>query len=579
MLKRVLNIDLTNETYKIEEMENLFTLFLGGIGTGIRLLERNCPESTDSNSENAPIIFCIGTLEGLFPCCSKTAAVFKSPLTGNLGESYAGGKLGLAMRFADYGAIVIKGKAKRSTYISIHNEDVKFHNATTLKGLSTYATARVLREVEKRKGIQSIVTIGPAGERLIRYANVNVDTYRHFGRLGLGAVFGSKNLKAITISGNQSYEIDDKKTYKTVYRAIYDILINTPIMQKYHDLGTSVNILPLNELRCLPTRNLQTSSFEGADKISGELFASEYLTKKIACGQCPIGCIHIATIRIPFGSEHEYESMKVPYDYEPLFSLGTMLGISSPEEVMRLIEIVDGKGLDAMSTGVILAWATEAYEHGLISAKETMGIPLYWGKGDNYRKIIENLVNGSNEFYKILSTGVLKASGIFGGHDYALELGRNEIAGYHCGYATILGQLYGGRHSHLDNGGYALDQKLHSNPMEPEKIVETLILEEQGRCVFNSLVACLFARGMYTDKIISDALEVAGIKRTPEELAELGELIYTERFKFKIREGFDLDNLKIPKRFYETESFNGMLNEKNMEKLAEIYRERIKGLL
>jgi aldehyde:ferredoxin oxidoreductase len=579
MVNKVLYIDLTKETYNIKDLDNFFLLYLGGIGTGIKLLQEHCPEGVDPLAEEAPIILNIGPLEAMFPCCNKTACTFKSPLTGNLGESYAGGKLGLAMRFADYGAIVIKGKAKRWTYIAIHDDEIEFKNAATLQGLSTYATGRVLREVEKRKGKQSIVCIGPGGENVIRFANVNVDTYRHFGRLGLGALFGSKKLKAITISGNKSFKIDNKSNYKTVYKAIYEILVNTPIMQKYHDLGTAANILPLNELKCFPTKNLQNSYFDHAEDISGERFAQDYLTKKTACAQCPIGCIHVATLRIPFGTEHEYESMNVSYDYEPIFSLGSMLGMRTPQDVLRLIEIVDANGLDAMSTGVILAWATEAYEKALISPKETLGIPLYWGNVDNYRKVIENLVKKSSEFYEVISNGLVEASKRYGGEDFALALGGNEIAGYHCGYATILGQMYGGRHSHLDNGGYSLDQKTLSKALSHEEMVDKLIKEEQGRCVFNSLVACLFARGMYTEKIISDALEVVDIKRTTKELDELGELIYKERFKFKMREGFKIDELKVPKRFFETKSMSGMLSENKLNKMAELYRNRIKELL
>jgi aldehyde:ferredoxin oxidoreductase len=579
MVSRVLFIDLTRETYSVEDLENFFFLYLGGIGTGIKLLQKHCPEGVDPLSEEAPIILSIGPLEAMFPCCNKTASIFKSPLTGNLGESYVGGKLGLAMRFADYGAIIIKGRARRWTYLTINDDEIEFKNAATLQGLSTYATGRVLREVEKRRGKQSTICIGPGGENLIRFANVNVDTYRHFGRLGLGAVFGSKKLKAITISGNKSYKINNKSNYRTVYKAIYEILVNTPIMQKYHDLGTAANILPLNELHCLPTKNLQNTLFDHAENISGERFAQDYLTKKIACAQCPVGCVHIATLRVPFAAEHEYESMRVSYDYEPIFSLGSMLGMNSPEDVLRLIEIVEAKGLDAMSTGVILAWATEAYEKALISPKETLGVPLYWGNADSYRKVIESIVNKSNEFYDTLSKGVVEASKRYGGEDFALALGGNEIAGYHCGYATILGQLYGGRHSHLDNGGYSLDQKTQSKPISPEEMVDKLINEEQGRCVFNSLVACLFARGLYTEKIISDALEVVDTKRTTKELDELGALIYKERFKFKIREGFKIDDLKVPKRFFETKSMSGMLSENKLNNMAELYRNRIKEIL
>lgn len=574
MLSRVLFVDLSRETSQVKELDDFFSLHLGGVGGAVELLHKHCPEGVDPLHEEAPIILAIGPLEAMFPCCSKTVSVFKSPLTGNLGESYVGGRLGLAMRFAEYASIVIKGRAKRWTYLSIHDDDVEFKNATTLEGLSTYATARVLREVEKGKGSHSVATIGPAGENLIRFANVNVDDYRHFGRLGLGAVFGSKKLKAITISGSKSFDIENGSDYETVYKAIHEILMNTPMMAKYHELGTSINILPLNELRCLPTRNLQESHFDYAEDISGERFGRDYLIRKIACAQCPVGCIHIASLRIPFG-EHEYESLKVSYDFELLYALGSMLGISSPDSILRLIELVESNGLDAMSTGVVLAWMTEAYEKGLISSKETLGVPLYWGNAENHAKVIERLVKKSNEFYDIVGEGVVEASTAYGGEDFSLALGRNEVAGYHCGYATVLGQLFGGRHSHLDNAGYSLDQKMASSPMSSRKLVDHLITEEQERCVFNSLVACLFARGMYTKKMISDALKVAGAKREVHELDELGQLIYESRMRFKFREGFDIDDLRIPKRFFETEAMGKQLKEKRLSELTEIYRERL----
>ncbi|MFQ5910364.1 MAG: aldehyde ferredoxin oxidoreductase family protein [Thermoplasmata archaeon] len=577
MLNRVLFIDLARETFQVKELDDLFSLHLGGIGGAVELLHKHCPKGVDPYHESAPIILSIGPLEVMFPCCNKTVSVFKSPLTGNLGESYVGGKLGLSMRFADYGAIVIKGKANQWTYLSIHDDEVAFKNATTLKGLSTYATARVLREVEKGRGSRSVASIGPAGENLVRFANVNVDDYRHFGRLGLGAVFGSKRLKAITISGSKSFDVEDKSRYETIYRAIHEILVKTPMMAKYHDLGTPVNILPLNELKCLPTKNLQESRFDSAEDISGERFAREYLTRKIACAQCPVGCIHVATLRIPFG-EHEYESMKVSYDFELLYALGSMLGIGSPENILRLIEMVESKGLDAMSTGVVLAWMTEAYERGLISSKETLGVPLYWGNAENHAKAIDRIVKKSNEFYDAAGDGVVEASSTYGGEDFALALGRNEVAGYHCGYATILGQLFGGRHSHLDNAGYSLDQKMTSSPLKSERLVDQLITEEQERCVFNSLVACLFARGMYSKKMIADALEVAGAEREVRELDELGELIYESRMRFKFREGFDVDDLRIPKRFFETEAMGKSLKEERLGEMTDIYAERLQGL-
>ena len=168
---------------------------MGGTGVGIKLLMEECPEGVDPLSPKAPVIFCIGPLNGMFPVATKMVATFKSPLTGELGESYAGGRLPMAARFAGHEAIVIRGAAQRPSYISINDADVKIKDATSIWGVEAQTVGKILREHEPGTGRRSIIRIGPAGENLVRYAGVLVDTYRHLGRLGLGAVFGSRSSK------------------------------------------------------------------------------------------------------------------------------------------------------------------------------------------------------------------------------------------------------------------------------------------------------------------------------------------------------------------------------------------------
>jgi len=165
----------------------------------------------------------------------------------------------------------------------------------------------------------------PGGEAVVRYAGVVVDTYRHFGRLGLGAVFGKKNLKALVISGTEHVDIPDIKRYKEVYNRLYKTAVQTDVMEKYHDIGTSVNINVLSWLRGLPTKNFLLSSFPEAEKISGEMFAEKHLIRRLSCAGCPIGCVHIAALKTAFSTHHEFEVRKVSYDYEPIYSLGSNL--------------------------------------------------------------------------------------------------------------------------------------------------------------------------------------------------------------------------------------------------------------
>ncbi|MDM7911628.1 MAG: aldehyde ferredoxin oxidoreductase N-terminal domain-containing protein, partial [Methanotrichaceae archaeon] len=248
MLRIVLYIDLGKEEAWVEERQDLFEEWMGGTGAGIKLLMEECKPGTDPLGPEAPIIFSIGPLNGMFPVATKAVATFKSPLTGELGESYAGGRFHLAMRFAGHEAIVIRGRAEQPCYISINDADVKIKDATSIWGIEAQTTGMILREHEPGVGRRSIIRIGPGGENRVRYAGVVVDTYRHFGRLGLGATFGSKNLKALVVSGTEHVDILDPKKYREVYNKLYRQTVQTDVMEKYHDIGTSVNINVLNWL-------------------------------------------------------------------------------------------------------------------------------------------------------------------------------------------------------------------------------------------------------------------------------------------------------------------------------------------
>ncbi len=574
MLRKVLYIDLSKGESFVQERQELFENWMGGTGAGIKLLQEECPAGTDPLSPEAPIILSIGPLNGIFPVATKTVATFKSPLNGELGESYAGGRLSLAMRFAGHEAIVIRGQADRPSYISINDNKVEIKDATSIWGIDAQTTGVVLREHETGVGRRSIIRIGPAGENRVRYAGVVVDTYRHFGRLGLGATFGSKRLKALVISGTEHVDVPDSRRYKEVYNRLYKTAVQTDVMEKYHDIGTSVNINVLNWLKGLPTNNFQLSSFPEGEKISGEMFAEKYLFRRLSCAGCPIGCVHIAALKSAFSPHHEFEVRKVSYDYEPIYSLGSNLGVESAEGILQLIDVCERMGLDVMSAGVVLSWATEALEKGLITNRETLDVPMQWNNVAGYTQALENIVKGPNEFYQALARGVEYAAEKYGGRDFAMALGKNEVSGYHTGPASIVGQLVGVRHSHLDNGGYAIDQKAVKKPMDAEMMVDEIIKEDNSRGVFNSLVGCLFARGVYTEENIIDSLEAVGIVKTREELQDLGKRIFDEKYKFKVQEGFDLSRVRVPKRFYETVSAQGMVTPETVDEMLRLYRKK-----
>lgn len=573
-IKRVLYVDLSRRRFWVEENKDLFERYLGGAGAAIRLLHKECPKGADPLGPENPIIFAVGQLNGLFPIASKMVAMFKSPLTGNLGESYGGGRSAIAMRMAGYGALVIRGTSETPIYLAIHGDDVHFRDASVHWGMeSSYTVGRVIRGREPGAGVRAIMRIGRAGERLVSYACVVTETYRHFGRLGLGAVFGSKKLKAILISGRRSFKFKDRRLYRQTYDEIFKALVESPLMKKYHELGTSMNVHPLNEVGALPTRNLYRSCFDLAEEISGEAFAERHLGRRVACAHCPVSCIHIAALREPYEAEpYFYKTKMISYDYELLYSLGSMLEVGSRKGLLNLIDEVEIQGLDAMSTGVALAWATEMQERGLISERETAGLKLRWGDHETYIRATRLIVEQPNDFFKAIARGVEYASSEYGGADFALAFGGNEMPGYHTGPAAYVGYLTGSRHSHLDGAGYSVDQKMKvagKEPM-PEEIADALLSEEKWRQILSSLVVCYFARGIYTPKVVTKAYSVLGYNFDRDGLMAIGGSILRAKYDFKIREGFSLDELRIPSKIFKLPTPLGRIDE-------DLVRESIKA--
>jgi aldehyde:ferredoxin oxidoreductase len=575
---RILQVDLTSGETRVEDRADLFVETLGGTGVAMRLLGERVRADLAPLDPSQPVIFAIGPLTTIFPVVTKAVATFRSPLTGEYGESHAGGQFASALRYAGYDVLIITGAAKRLVYLVIDGERVEIRAADAMAGMNVIETGRVIRDQIEGSGHRSILRIGPAGEAWpgrvgIGYANVNVDTFRHFGRLGLGAVFGSKNLKAIAVIGQQHIDLPkDSRAYQKMYAEVYDRVLHTDAMKKYHELGTPANVLPLNELGALPTYNVRQGYFGEADEISGEAFAEEELITKRACAGCQIGCIHIALYRRPFALGWEYESTLVAYDHELIYAVGSLLGVGDRSDVLRLIEEIDKAGMDTISCGTALAWATEAMERGAVKAEQFGGIDLRWGDAERYAQAIVAIVRGDSELAHWLGLGEVAAARHFGGQDTLAAVGGQGIAGYWTGYGHVMGHLLGARHSHLDNAGYGIDQKLE--PYTDEAIIDRIIADEAERIVQTSIAICLFARGVYDLETISRALGSVGIDYSPAALHALGERLYWERVRLRERLGFQYRAEDVPKRFYETPTPRGQLEPERVAHMFEIYEQR-----
>jgi len=358
--------------------------------------------------------------------------------------------------------------------------------------------------------------------------------------------------------------VADRRAFRAAYDAIFKAAVDSPLMKKDHELGTPINVIPLDTIGALPTRNLQSGRFEGAEAISGESLAAHYLGRRVACAHCPVACIHLAALRLPYPNDpYFYKTLMLGYDHEPIFATGSMLGLGDVPGMLQVLDEIEVQGLDAISAGVTLAWATEAFERGLITEAETDGLPLAFGDAAVYIEAVKRIVSQPTDFYKALARGVEHAASVYGGLDFALAFGGNEMPGYHTGPACHVGWSVGARHSHLDNAGYSLDQNAakKGQVLTPEFVGTTLLEEERWRQVLTSLVVCLFARGIYDRETTLNALAAAGFEWNVADLERLGTETLRRKIAFKQREGFDFGALRVPQRIIETPSPAGPFDE------------------
>jgi aldehyde:ferredoxin oxidoreductase len=570
---RILTINLTSGKSTIVEVEGRNEV-AGGSGLAALLFNKYGLLDKPWDDPEQPLIFTIGPLTGYFPLMSKTVCAFKSPYHNQYAESHAGGRSALSLRFADLDAVVITGKAAKPVCIFLGSRHIEIKEVHYLWGMDVYATGKYFRQMFRGSGHRSILRIGPAGERGSPMAGINADSYRHFGRLGGGAVMGIKNIKGITIQGDAAFSLPDNKDYPKLFEEVHKQLTDTDMMSKYHDIGTPINVIPLNNLKALPVRNLQQTSDPNIAGISGEKFAEVALLRNNACSGCPVGCIHIGFVRERFAKENRYLYRQIAYDHEPIFATGSMLGVFDCFKVLDIIDVTERMGLDVMSGGVALAWATEALEKGIISESETI-VPLKFGDAEGYKEAMRHLGMGTNEFYQTLSKGTMVAAGRYNGKDFACVLGQ-EMAGYATGETFFVSQALGLRHSHLDAAGYSYDQKPKGKTVEDA--VKFLIKDEKGRVFLTSMVSCLFARGVYTDEVLGNCLKSVGYGNLADSMDTVAGEIQRLRWKLRLRTGYRPENVSIPKRFSEITTWKGLLDRQFMEALKAEYAQGILDL-
>jgi aldehyde:ferredoxin oxidoreductase len=539
---KILRVDLTTGKVSTERLsEKTAKSYIGGIGLGIRLLMDNSKPGTDPFDPDNPLIFTTGPLSGTMgPTAGNGyAVVSKSPATGGVGEGKAHGFFGPDFKRAGYDAIIITGKAPKLSYLWIDDDNVQIMDAEHMTGKSPYETDMQIRE-ELGDYYIRVSAIGEAGEKLTRIAGIINDEFRAIGRTGLGAVMGSKNLKAVAVRGTKDVNVADMEGFREFVKMIHERM-KGPATKKYKTLGTPQNVLVLNSLNALATRNFTNSQFDGAEKVSGEWLNEHYVKKIVGCATCGMRCDHIAVV-----PEGPYQGATSRLEFECLWSMGPLCGVDRLDAIIEAMRIVNEYGMDGISIGVVVAFAMDCYEHGVITKEQTDGIDLSFGNAEALIAIIHKIGKREGWLGNALAEGVAKAAEIIGGDawKYANHIKGLELPGYDLRTlkTAALGFSVSFRGAcHLRNGAYSPDVKGKVNRFKIEAGRGKMIVENGNIYnVIDSLIVCKFSRGTYYDgneDLAKYYTLATGIPMTAAELDKDGERIENLARLFNIREG------------------------------------------
>lgn len=546
----ILHINL--KTQKITEKQirpEFCKTYIGGTGFATRLLYEHSEARLDPLSPDNPLIFSLGPFAGTsIAVGDKYAVAAKSPLTGFIGDSLGGSFWSRELKKAGYDALVIHKKAKQPTYLYIDDGSVQLRDAKILSGKSSWETEEILRE-ELGDEQTKIASIGIAGEKLIPFANISNDM-RTAGRTGMGAVMGSKNLKAIAIRGTKTIEVANLEKLLEKSLLLYESA-QGPATEKYRILGTTANVLVFNAIGNLPTKNFQQTTFRGAEQISAELIMEKYVTNIVGCSSCPIACDHNVAI-----TARPYAGTATSIDYESIFALGSNVGVDDAKSVIKAIELCDIYGLDTISTGVVISWAMECYERELISKNETEGLDLTFGNTKTIHKLIP-MIARKEGLGRLLSLGTKKASEKIGkGSDhFAMHIKGLELPGYDIrGLKTAaLGWAVAARGAcHNRSGAYDYDIGGKVDRFKADQSRGKLAMEsEDQEAIFDSLIWCKFIRRCFEDfhrEASTFYNLVTGFDIKPHDLKRTGERIVNLKKVYNIREGWTRSDDHLPPR-------------------------------
>ena len=543
-------IDLNTGKTWVEPLNQEYAKkYVGGIGLGMRLWLDNSKAGVDPLSPDNPLILSIGPISGtVFPTAGNGHSfVAKSPATFGIGEAVAHGTFGSELKRAGYDAVIFKGSSEKPVYLWLDDDSVQLLDASHLLGKSPSETEDLIKQ-DLGDYYVRVAAIGLAGEKLSRIACIINEKTRAAGRTGMGAVMGSKNLKAIAVRGTNDIRVAKPTEFIEMVKEFHERM-KGPAAQKYRTLGTSENILVHNALQCMPTRNYNNAHFENAKKVSGEYLNEKFVVKIIGCSSCAMRCEHEVVV-----PEGPYKGTLTRMEYETLWAMGPYCGIDELDTIVKGMELCNYYGIDAISAGVVVAFAMDCYENGLLSTKDFDGLEANFGNSEALIQILEKIGTRTG-IGNILAEGVRIAAQKIGkgAEKLAQHIKGLEVTGYdlRCLKTAALGFAVSFRGAdHNRHGAYAFDIKGKVDRLKAEKGRGKLVRDmEDIYALIDSLIVCKFSRGTYYKGLVDMATLytlVTGIEMTAEELKKSGERINTVARLINIREGMGRKDDTLP---------------------------------
>jgi aldehyde:ferredoxin oxidoreductase len=517
--------------------------YLGGAGLGVWLMNEIAPAGVEPLHPTAPIAFVFSPFVGTpLTTSAKFAVVAKSPLTELLTDALASSHFAIAGKFTGHDAIVLVGRSDSPVTVLVDEQGVRLVDAGEQWGMSAADAEESVRERHGRTW--RAASIGPAGENMVRYATISHDG-RHAGRGGLGAVMGAKNVKALAVRGRRRVTLADKES---VLAAAKDLRGRSfgPATAKYRELGTLSNLLAFNAINTLPTRNFQAATFADAPMLSAEDLAQSRSVAKNSCASCSIGCEHIYSSK---------GGKKSRVEYENVFALGPMCGVSDADDVLGASARCDELGLDTISAGGTIAWAMECVEKGMLDADW-----LRFGDGTALLRVLDE-IGSRTGLGALLAEGSRRAAEVVGqgSSAFAPHVKGMEMPGYEprTMQSMALGLAVNARGAdHNRSGAYEADLKggldrLHGTLEHVRAAIET----EDRAAVMDSLILCKFLRGVFAEPFAEWAAllsTVTGWDVGEDELRDTARRIVLAKRAFNLREGWTPADDWLPERFLDS---------------------------